>query len=75
MTETISRPARTDGAAPAPAAVDTVSERELRRLLAALTAVRDGDFGVRLPQDGGGLPGEIAAVFNGVAGSPGSPPR
>ncbi|GAA1557368.1 hypothetical protein GCM10009678_45440 [Actinomadura kijaniata] len=68
MTETISRPARTDGAAPAPAAVDTVSERELRRLLAALTAVRDGDFGVRLPQDGGGLPGEIAAVFNGVAG-------
>ncbi|WP_067822649.1 ATP-binding response regulator [Actinomadura kijaniata] len=68
MTETISRPTRINGAAPTPATVDTVSERELRRLLAALTAVHDGDFGARLPQDGGGLPGEIAAVFNGVAG-------
>ncbi|MGE7435742.1 HAMP domain-containing protein [Kitasatospora sp. NPDC001175] len=38
----------------------------LRRLLAGLTAVRDGDFGIRLPPDPG-LLGEIAAVFNDMA--------
>ena len=31
-----------------------------------LTAVRDGDFGTRLPDDGDGLLGEIATVFNGM---------
>ncbi|MEV6738345.1 HAMP domain-containing protein [Streptomyces sp. NPDC051104] len=41
-------------------------ERELRRLLAGLTAVRDGDFGTRLPSDGEGLLGDIATVFNGM---------
>ncbi|WP_405466824.1 HAMP domain-containing protein [Streptomyces jietaisiensis] len=41
-------------------------DQELRRLLAGLTAVRDGDFGTRLPDDGGGLLGEIATVFNGM---------
>ncbi|MDF5752051.1 HAMP domain-containing protein [Spongiactinospora sp. TRM90649] len=41
-------------------------ERELRRLLAGLTAVRDGDFRTRLPADTDGLPGEIASVFNGM---------
>ncbi|WP_425586075.1 HAMP domain-containing protein [Thermocatellispora tengchongensis] len=35
-------------------------------LLAGLTAVRDGDFGTRLPADAGGLVGEIAQVFNGM---------
>ncbi|GAB2621399.1 HAMP domain-containing protein [Streptomyces capparidis] len=39
-------------------------EEELRLLLAGLTAVRDGDFGVRLPARGDGLMGQIAAVFN-----------
>ncbi|MCP2256441.1 Signal transduction histidine kinase [Streptoalloteichus tenebrarius] len=39
---------------------------ELRQLLAGLTAVRDGDFGIRLPGDGDGLLGEIATVFNGM---------
>ncbi|MGR6318312.1 HAMP domain-containing protein [Micromonospora soli] len=38
----------------------------LRQLLAGLTAVRDGDFGTRLPADADGLLGEIATVFNGM---------
>ncbi|MCM2430313.1 HAMP domain-containing protein [Streptomyces sp. RKAG337] len=42
-----------------------VGEAELRRLLAGLTAVRDGDFGTRLPGDTA-LLGEIATVFNGM---------
>ncbi|MFJ9907390.1 HAMP domain-containing protein [Streptomyces sp. NPDC101152] len=41
-------------------------EQELRQLLAGLTAVRDGDFGTRLPADGEGLLGDIATVFNGM---------
>ncbi|MFI8529740.1 HAMP domain-containing protein [Streptomyces aquilus] len=41
-------------------------EPELRQLLAGLTAVRDGDFGTRLPGDGEGLLGDIATVFNGM---------
>jgi signal transduction histidine kinase/CheY-like chemotaxis protein/HAMP domain-containing protein len=47
-------------------AVGTVGEAELRRLLAGLTAVRDGDFGTRLPDSGDGLLGEISTVFNGM---------
>ncbi|MFJ7157311.1 HAMP domain-containing protein [Streptomyces sp. NPDC101118] len=43
-----------------------VGEPELRLLLAGLTAVRDGDFGTRLPGDADGLLGEIATVFNGM---------
>jgi signal transduction histidine kinase/HAMP domain-containing protein/response regulator RpfG family c-di-GMP phosphodiesterase len=43
-----------------------VGEVELRRLLAGLTAVRDGDFGTRLPAYDNGLLGEIAQVFNGM---------
>ncbi|MFJ4525442.1 HAMP domain-containing protein [Streptomyces sp. NPDC088810] len=46
---------------------DTVpGDHELRRLLAGLTAVRDGDFGTRLPDDSSGLMGDIATVFNGM---------
>ncbi|MEU6776794.1 HAMP domain-containing protein [Streptomyces sp. NPDC046759] len=41
-------------------------DEELRRLLAGLTAVRDGDFGTRLPDDSPGLLGDIATVFNGM---------
>ncbi|WP_328972035.1 hybrid sensor histidine kinase/response regulator [Streptomyces sp. NBC_00239] len=56
---------------PAVAAASTnnpgaVGEPELRRLLAGLTAVRDGDFGTRLPDEADGLLGEIATVFNGM---------
>ncbi|MFD7027894.1 HAMP domain-containing protein [Streptomyces sp. NPDC059917] len=43
-----------------------VGEPELRQLLAGLTAVRDGDFGTRLPEESDGLLGEIATVFNGM---------
>jgi signal transduction histidine kinase/HAMP domain-containing protein/DNA-binding response OmpR family regulator len=43
-----------------------VGEPELRELLAGLTAVRDGDFGTRLPHQSDGLLGEIATVFNGM---------
>ncbi|MGW3370077.1 HAMP domain-containing protein, partial [Streptosporangium canum] len=43
-----------------------VEELDLRQLLAGLTAVRDGDFGTRLPDDGDGLLKEIATVFNGM---------
>ncbi|RJL24265.1 HAMP domain-containing protein [Bailinhaonella thermotolerans] len=42
------------------------SELDLRQLLAGLTAVRDGDFGTRLPEEGDGLLQEIATVFNGM---------
>ncbi|MFF3511435.1 HAMP domain-containing protein [Streptomyces sp. NPDC002573] len=44
----------------------TPGDQELRQLLAGLTAVRDGDFGTRLPTDGEGLLGDIATVFNGM---------
>ena len=66
MTDTAA-PARAvpEQAPPVQAAVAT-DEVELRRLLAGLTAVRDGDFGTRLPTDADGLLGEIATVFNGM---------
>ncbi|CAL9647521.1 HAMP domain-containing protein [Streptomyces sp. Tu 3180] len=41
-------------------------DQELKMLLAGLTAVRDGDFGTRLPDDADGLMGDIAKVFNGM---------
>ncbi|MFI7107719.1 HAMP domain-containing protein [Nonomuraea sp. NPDC050227] len=43
-----------------------VGELRLRQLLGGLTAVRDGDFRTRLPEDADGLLGEIASVFNGM---------
>ncbi|HEV7931467.1 MAG TPA: HAMP domain-containing protein [Actinomadura sp.] len=46
--------------------IGKVGEPQLRQLLAGLTAVRDGDFGTRLPDDADGLLGEIATVFNGM---------
>ncbi|MFB7668524.1 HAMP domain-containing protein [Kitasatospora sp. NPDC056138] len=50
----------------APHSAQTLSDSGLRQLLAGLTAVRDGDFGIRLPP-GPGLLGEIATVFNDMA--------
>ncbi|MCZ7456733.1 HAMP domain-containing protein [Streptomyces sp. WMMC940] len=44
-----------------------LSEEGLRKLLAGLTAVRDGDFSARLPEEADGIMGEIAAVYNGMA--------
>ena len=37
---------------------------DMRLMLRALQAVRDGDFSVRLPGDQTGLPGKIADTFN-----------
>src|SRR6201997_668939 len=37
---------------------------DLRKLLRALQAVRDGDFSVRLASDQTGLPGKVADTFN-----------
>ncbi|GAA0589299.1 hybrid sensor histidine kinase/response regulator [Streptomyces crystallinus] len=42
------------------------AEDALRRLLAGLTAVRDGDLSARLPAEEGGLLGEIATIYNGM---------
>ncbi|WP_425573689.1 HAMP domain-containing protein [Streptomyces globosus] len=42
------------------------TDRTLEQLLAGLTAVRDGNLDTRLPEDAGGLPGKIAAVYNGM---------
>ena len=49
----------------------------LSQLLAGLTAVRDGDFGTRLPEDGDGLMDEIAdrVQRHGRPARPCSPPR
>ena len=63
---TLPAAARGDGPARKAGPAGSVDEPELRRLLAGLTAVRDGDFGTRLPDDRDGLLGEIALVFNGM---------
>ncbi len=39
---------------------------EQREILAALRAVRKGDFSVRLPRDRTGLAGELAEAFNDI---------
>ncbi|GAA3379320.1 hypothetical protein GCM10020367_62380 [Streptomyces sannanensis] len=44
-----------------------LSEEGLGKQPAGLTAVRDGDFSIRLPIEAEGLLGEIAAVYNGMA--------
>src|SRR5262245_5013907 len=40
---------------------------EMRQLLSALQAMRDGDFSVRLPGDWGDLSGKVAGLFNDIA--------
>ncbi|HEU4622449.1 MAG TPA: HAMP domain-containing protein, partial [Burkholderiaceae bacterium] len=42
---------------------------DVRALLRALTAVRDGDFSVRLPDDWTGAAGKVADLFNEIVGS------
>jgi HAMP domain-containing protein/signal transduction histidine kinase/DNA-binding response OmpR family regulator len=44
-----------------------VDEAQLRRLLDAMVAMRDGSFRKRLPAAGDGLVGELAAVYNEIA--------
>jgi len=53
------RGARTNGSHPA-----DEPKVDLKKLLRALQAVREGDFSVRLPSDQTGLPGKVADTFN-----------
>ena len=48
---------------------DEAENVDLRELLRALQAVRDGDFSVRLPSDQTGLSGKIADTFNEIVTS------
>ncbi len=45
------------------------SDLDLRKLLRALQAVRDGDFSVRLPSDKTGIAGKVADTFNEIVAS------
>ena len=58
-------------ALPAAAGADLagISALDPRELLAALEAVRAGDFSARLPGDRTGLAGKIADTFNDIVGS------
>ena len=58
---------RPETATPAPAV--GFASGDLRDLLRALQAVRDGDFTVRLPGDWTGLEGKIADTFNEIVGA------
>ncbi|MGW2014808.1 HAMP domain-containing protein [Streptomyces sp. NPDC001927] len=68
--ESSHRPAASDGPHVPPDRLgddgvdDRLGDDGLARLLAGLTAVRDGDLSVRLPESAGGILGEIAAVYN-----------
>ena len=42
------------------------SDLNMRKLLRALQAMRDGDFSVRLPTDQTGLSGKLADTFNAI---------
>ncbi len=46
---------------------DWIRVSELRPLLAALPALRDGDFRVRLPADRDGIAADLARAFNQIA--------
>ena len=45
-------------------AAETGQQEQMQQLLAGLTAVRGGDFSIRLPEGQDALMNEIAAVFN-----------
>jgi methyl-accepting chemotaxis protein len=54
---------------PGPPPTATESREELRELLRAFLAMRDGDFSVRLPGHWTGLYGKIADAVNDVVGA------
>ena len=54
------RGANGNGSSPA----SDIDDVNMRKLLRALQAVRDGDFSVRMPSDQTGLPGKLADTFN-----------
>src|ERR1700742_4327729 len=47
-----------------PVATETGQQEQMQQLLAGLTAVRGGDFSIRLPEGQDALMNDIAAVFN-----------
>ena len=49
-----------------PSSASAIAPEDQRQLLAALRAVRKGDFSVRLPLDLEGIAGEIGEAFNDV---------
>src|SRR4029077_14789825 len=56
-------------AVPPAAPSESEATLDLRQILRALQAVRDGDFSTRLPGDWTGLAGEIADTFNDIVAS------
>src|SRR5688572_24391165 len=59
------KPPAANGDGAPPNAAD--SDVNLRKLLRALQAMRDGDFSVRLPGDQTGIAGKVADTFNEIA--------
>ena len=47
-----------------PVTTETGQQEQMQQLLAGLTAVRGGDFSIRLPEGADPLMNDIAAVFN-----------
>ena len=62
QTSPSSRPALHEN--PEPVATDLAAEARQRQILTAMTAFRDGDFSVRLPNTWVGLDGRLAEAFN-----------
>src|ERR1700722_2637428 len=58
------RRTRTSGVIGMPVATETGQQEQMQQLLAGLTAVRGGDFSIRLPEGQDLLMNDIAAVFN-----------
>src|SRR5579859_1359631 len=58
------RGTRNDEVVGMPVATETGQQEQMQQLLAGLTAVRGGDFSIRLPEGQDALMNEIAAVFN-----------
>jgi HAMP domain-containing protein/CheY-like chemotaxis protein/signal transduction histidine kinase len=63
------RSRKTNGRTKSDGHASQASELDLRRLLRALQAVRDGDFSVRLAGDQTGLVGKVADTFNEIVTS------
>src|SRR6201996_774852 len=60
------RRSRNDEVIGMPVTTETGQQEQMQQLLAGLTAVRGGDFSIRLPEGADPLMNDIAAVFNGM---------
>ena len=63
------RSTKANGGANDTSAAADPGQLDVRKLLRALQAVRDGDFSVRLPSDQTGLVGKVADTFNEIVNS------